>query len=168
MADAASRRSPTSISLECLRPCRDCAADSGGQLRSRKRFSFAAGKNSYDLGCAIRLSCIASQGRLAFVGVEFVLNLLAPNEPDRYFEIDSARHPLSWSVTVPVSGSKLRVVDEWQNIAAIIEAPSAGEFWITPIETISESEEGFERVYQGSQILAVMAARSTGRQIVDG
>ncbi len=51
--------------------------------------------------------------------------------------------------------STLRVVDEWQNVAATIEAPSAGQFWIAPIETVSESELGFERVYQGSQILAL-------------
>jgi 4-alpha-glucanotransferase len=147
---------PTSISLECLGPCLDYEApESIGLLRSRKRFSFAAGKKGYDLRCATRLSCTASQDRPAFVGLEIVLNFLAPNEPDRYFEIHSARHPLSWTAAVPVSGSKLRVVDEWQNVAAIIEAPSASEFWITPIETISESEEGFERVYQGSQILAV-------------
>jgi len=25
------------------------------------------------------------------------------------------------------------------------------EFWVSPIETVSESEEGFERVYQGSR-----------------
>ncbi len=31
----------------------------------------------------------------------------------------------------------------------------ADEFWIEPVETVSESEEGFERVYQGSQILAI-------------
>jgi len=31
----------------------------------------------------------------------------------------------------------------------------AEEFWVAPIETVSESEDGFERVYQGSQILAV-------------
>jgi len=29
------------------------------------------------------------------------------------------------------------------------------EFWVAPIETVSESEGGFERVYQGSQILAL-------------
>ncbi len=33
--------------------------------------------------------------------------------------------------------------------------PAASEFWIAPIETVSESEGGFERVYQGSQILAL-------------
>ena len=31
----------------------------------------------------------------------------------------------------------------------------AREFWVAPIETVTESEEGFERVYQGSQILPV-------------
>jgi hypothetical protein len=36
-----------------------------------------------------------------------------------------------------------------------LHAPAAEQFWIAPIETVSESEEGFERVYQGSQILAV-------------
>jgi len=35
-----------------------------------------------------------------------------------------------------------------------LHAPGAENFWIAPIETVSESEEGFERVYQGSQILA--------------
>jgi alpha-amylase len=40
-------------------------------------------------------------------------------------------------------------------VTTTIEAPYAKELWITPIETISESEEGFERVYQGSQILVV-------------
>jgi alpha-amylase len=131
---------PTSISLECSTPCRDC---------------FAAGTKAYHLHCATRLSCTGGQDRPGFVGMELVLNFLATNEPDRYFEIGSARHPLSWSAAILASGRKLRVVDEWQNVAATIEAPAAQEFWIAPIETVSESEEGFERVYQGSQILAV-------------
>jgi hypothetical protein len=46
-------------------------------------------------------------------------------------------------------------VDEWQDVAVAIDAPAASHLWIAPIETVSESEEGFERVYQGSQILAV-------------
>ena len=49
----------------------------------------------------------------------------------------------------------LRVVDEWQRVAVALEAPSARNFWIAPIETVSESEDGFERIYQGSQIIAV-------------
>jgi hypothetical protein len=46
-------------------------------------------------------------------------------------------------------------VDEWQDVAVTIDAPGAIHLWVAPIETVSESEEGFERVYQGSQILAV-------------
>jgi hypothetical protein len=44
-------------------------------------------------------------------------------------------------------------------VVATITAPGASEFWIAPIETVSESESGFERVYQGSQILAVWPMR---------
>jgi alpha-amylase len=45
--------------------------------------------------------------------------------------------------------------DGWQRIRAALHAPAADRFWVAPIETVSESEEGFERVYQGSQILAL-------------
>jgi len=34
-------------------------------------------------------------------------------------------------------------------------APHAQDFWVTPIESVSESEDGFERIYQGSQIMAI-------------
>ncbi|PYU28170.1 MAG: hypothetical protein DMG31_20760, partial [Acidobacteria bacterium] len=150
---------PTSISLECEVPCPYCAAGGGPVelMRCTKRFSFAAGSKGYRLHCTSRLSCAHTQARAALVGVEIVLNFLAPREQNRYFEIPSGRHPLGWSAAVsgPEIRSRLRVVDEWQNVAATIEAPFAKELWITPIETISESEEGFERVYQGSQILAV-------------
>ncbi len=150
---------PTSISLECEVPCPDCAAGGGPVelMRCTKRFSFAAGSKGYHLHCTSRLSCANTQAHAALVGVEMVLNFLAPREQNRYFEIPSGRHPLDWSAAVsgPEIRSRLRVVDEWQNVAATIKAPFAKELWITPIETISESEEGFERVYQGSQILAV-------------
>jgi alpha-amylase len=49
-------------------------------------------------------------------------------------------------------------VDEWQKVAVTIAGPDAREFWIAPIETVSESEGGFERVYQGSQILTIWPA----------
>jgi hypothetical protein len=58
---------------------------------------------------------------------------------------------LSTAATV----TSLRVVDEWQRAAVTLDAPAARNFWIAPIETVSESEDGFERIYQGSQIAAV-------------
>jgi len=83
--------------------------------------------------------------------------MLAPNEPDRYLEASgkegASRHPIKWGGES--KGSVIRAVDEWQNVSVRIEAPGAAKFWTVPIDTVSESEEGFERVYQGSQILAV-------------
>ena len=61
--------------------------------------------------------------------------------------------PLRWAGAVP--GGELRLVDEWQNVSITLSASNAREFWIAPVETVTESEEGFERVYQGSQILPV-------------
>jgi alpha-amylase len=150
---------PRSIRLGCEVPCPDCA-EGGGSLelmRCTKQFSFAASRKGYQLHCTSRLSCSNAQAHPALVGVEIVLNFLAPREQNRYFEIPAGRYPLGWSAKISGSeiGSRVRVVDEWQNVVVTIAAASAKELWIAPIETISESEEGFERVYQGSQILAV-------------
>jgi alpha-amylase len=87
------------------------------------------------------------------VGIESVLNFLAPTEPDRFFQTPSGPQNLRFSGCLP--GPTLRVEDGWQRIRVALHAPGAEQFWISPIETVSESEEGFERVYQGSQILAV-------------
>ena len=45
--------------------------------------------------------------------------------------------------------------DGWQRLRLTLHAPGSDEFWVAPIDTVSESEGGFERVYQGSQILAL-------------
>jgi alpha-amylase len=133
----------------------------GHKLRAVKGFQFGWHKKGSDVACSLDLARCGSESRVAenatplqfMVGLEVVLNLLAPNVPDRYFEFAGNRQPLAWSGVV--EGSHLRVVDEWQDVAVTIDAPGAIHLWVAPIETVSESEEGFERVYQGSQILAV-------------
>jgi 4-alpha-glucanotransferase len=122
-----------------------------------KRFSFAHEGDGCAVSCALEVSATGSEPLRTFLGLELVLNFLAPAAPDRYFEAQGERHPLRWAAAVPAApaSASLRVVDEWQNVAATIDAPSATQFWIAPIETVSESELGFERVYQGSQILAL-------------
>ena len=46
-------------------------------------------------------------------------------------------------------------MDEWQHVKITLDALPQPRWWIVPIETISQSEAGFERVYQGSAILVV-------------
>jgi alpha-amylase len=133
----------------------------GDKLRAVKAFRFHWDKKGFDVACRLELERSNAEFHAAeaatplqfMVGLEIVLNLLAPSVPDRYFEFAGNRQLLAWSGVVV--GPHLGVVDKWQDVAVTIDAPGAGHLWIAPIETVSESEEGFERVYQGSQILAV-------------
>ena len=129
-----------------------------GELRCSKLFSFAHEGSGFRIDCATELSARRGSSLHGQIGIELILNFLAPNAPDRYFELPTGHQPLNWAGPVPAAALRsgtLRLVDEWQNVAATIKSPSAAHFWIAPIETVSESDEGFERVYQGSQILLV-------------
>ncbi len=133
-----------------------------------KHFSLASAPRGCEVACELTLTSDLLPERPLAVGIESVVNLLAPGEPDRFFETSDGRQNLRFSGTS--AGPALRMEDGWQRFRIALQAPAAEGFWISPIETVSESEEGFERVYQGSQILAVWrldpAPRSwTGRLI---
>ncbi|HET7101627.1 MAG TPA: alpha-amylase/4-alpha-glucanotransferase domain-containing protein, partial [Terriglobia bacterium] len=87
------------------------------------------------------------------LGVEMVFNLLAPNVPDRYFLSAGEQHPLEFAGEIRTP--KLELVDEWQGIRLEFNTRPECRWWIVPIRTVSQSETGFETVYQGSAILAV-------------
>ena len=86
------------------------------------------------------------------LGVELVFNLLAADAPDRYISANGTRYPLSFQGELGNAG--LILVDEWQRVRISLTAEPQPRWWIVPIETISQSESGFERIYQGSAILA--------------
>ena len=120
---------------------------------ARKTFSFRLTDAGFDTVCDVVLERSAQVAASVNLGIEVVVNFLAPSASDRYFESGKNRLPLRWSGALPAS--RLGVVDEWQKTRVILTAPQAHEFWICPIETVSESEDGFERIYQGSQIITV-------------
>jgi alpha-amylase len=128
-------------------------AQEGRLLHASKTFLFSRTGKGFEIACHLALSNHTGEPLRLNAGLEMVFNLLAPDAPDRYFEWSGARQPLRWSGTVP--GGELRMVDEWQNVAMGLSAAGAREIWIAPIETVTESEEGFERVYQGSQVLPI-------------
>jgi alpha-amylase len=123
------------------------------ELDVRKHFSFGPAPRGCELACELRLKFKSARERPIAIGLESVVNLLAPGVADRFFETPEGRKDLRFSGELP--GPTLRMEDGWQHIKIALHAPGARHFWIAPVETVSESEEGFERVYQGSQILAV-------------
>jgi 4-alpha-glucanotransferase len=118
-----------------------------------KHFSISPSPNGFEIACEIALKLKQPLEKPVAVGIESIINLLAPAEPDRFFETPTGRKNLRFSGTLP--GPILRMEDGWQRVRVALHAPLSEEFWVAPIETVSESEEGFERVYQGSQILAL-------------
>jgi 4-alpha-glucanotransferase len=123
------------------------------RLAIEKHFSFGPTPNGCEIGCDLVLTLSHSVSRNFCVALESVINFLAPADDDRFFATPVGPHNLRLNGSLP--GPLLRLEDGWQRIRATLHAPSASEFWVTPIETVSESEGGFERMYQGSQILAL-------------
>ena len=120
---------------------------------TEKTLSFMPTEEGFDAVCDVALDRSAQGTAAVNIGIEFVVNFLAPATPDRYFQSDGKRFPLRWSAAV--QGGELRLVDQWQRIGITFEAPGARNYWIAPIDTVSESEDGLERIYQGSQVIAV-------------
>ncbi len=86
---------------------------------------------------------------------EWDFALLAGDAPDRYFvfpgsKLKDARLRSSGEIA---SAGEARLVDEWLKVSISLKASEDCSFWRFPIETISQSEGGFERVYQSSVVL---------------
>lgn len=129
------------------------AETSDGEWKIEKLLSFSGRGDVFRVTCDLTLTHGGSVPASGMVGIEMVVNLLAPDAKDRYLEVGGKRQSLRWAGSAPAS--ELKFVDEWQNIRVTLQAGDAKNYWVAPIETISESEEGFERVYQGSQVMAV-------------
>lgn len=86
---------------------------------------------------------------------EFNYGLLAGNAPDRfYYFVDTEltdRKLASRGITESVTSMGLK--DTWQNIDIQLNYSKPATVWRFPIETVSQSENGIEKVYQNSVIL---------------
>jgi alpha-amylase len=123
------------------------------QVEAIKTLTSRVSGSTWQIECRSSFSTDRSCSAGMATGLELVLNLLAPDAHDRYFLANEIRRPLEFRGEI--DSAKLVLVDEWQRVKISLEARPQARWWIVPIETISQSELGFERVYQGSAILAV-------------
>ena len=123
------------------------------QVQALKTLTSKVVGSGWQIECRSSLSTDRSCPAGVTTGLELVLNLLAPDAPDRYFQANEVRRPLEFRGEI--DSPKLLMVDEWQCVKITLQARPQARWWIVPIETISQSELGFERVYQGSAILVV-------------
>src|SRR6185437_4737778 len=91
------------------------ASEENADWPCEKVVSFFSHETSCEIRCEFTLRRTAPGTASVLLGMETVVNFLAPSAPDRYFESAGKRFPLRWSAAVPAS--ELRVIDEWQRVA---------------------------------------------------
>ncbi len=126
--------------------------DSGIPVRVSKTFQFK--ESSGNILCNYTLENLSQAPVDLHFGVEFNFGLMAGDAPDRYYKIDGARPSDArlCSMGSTDSVTSVALVDEWQKLQANVESSIPLTLWRFPIETVSLSEGGFERVYQSSVV----------------
>lgn len=95
-------------------------------------------------------------------GSEALFCLLAGNAHDRYLEWDDDGRPgrdiLASRGEMP-GATKVCVTDEWLKLRCEVRSTGAAFAWRDALETVSQSEGGYERVYQGTVVMPVWDLR---------
>jgi alpha-amylase len=88
-------------------------------------------------------------------GVEFNFTLLAGNDPLRYYTIPVQALPCPLNTTGAIQQvARLALHDEWAGLRLTLALAPEAAVWRFPLETLSRSEEGLEKTFQGSTLLA--------------
>jgi alpha-amylase len=88
-------------------------------------------------------------------GIELNINLLAGDAPDRYYTIPGRRLEDRKLASMGALNdiTEVHLVDEWNKMKVVLKTDKSCNLWRFPIETVSLSESGFERIFQGSCLL---------------
>jgi alpha-amylase len=83
---------------------------------------------------------------------EWNFNLLAGNAPDRYYSADG-ENVGDMSTVLAREAETFALTDEWRRARISLRPDRKVEFWTYPVKTVSQSEDGFEGLYQASCVL---------------
>ena len=135
---------------------RDATAglDAGDQaIRVEKSFRIGGDRLRPTLSLAVRLTNRSAAPLRARLAVEWNLILLGGGgNPAAWYEIAGVRQPHDSSGDV-AGATSVASGNTDIGLTLTTEVAPAADTWWYPIETISNSENGFERVYQGSSLV---------------
>jgi alpha-amylase len=135
----------------------------GQRFRLRKTIELAAGASG--LSVHYEFEDLAPDARLNFA-VEINQAAMAGHADDRYFRaVDGTKLGMLDERLDIDAASGLTVVDQWLDLQVELAWSQAGRLWAFPIETVSQSEGGYEGLYQSSAIIPrwVISADMRGR-----
>jgi alpha-amylase len=121
-------------------------------VRLTKTFQLAGGSGK--INCEYRIENLSAAPIDVDFGVEFNFGLMAGDAHDRYYMINGVKPSDS---RLRSAGSTEHVAsvslsDGWQGLRVEVEVDRPLTLWRFPIETVSLSESGFERLYQSSTV----------------
>ncbi|RJX23467.1 MAG: DUF1926 domain-containing protein [Dethiobacter sp.] len=124
-----------------------------GELYFQKGVSLKASSNVIQV--TYNLQNLGTNTSTFKFGVEFNLAFLAGYAPDRYYHIPGRKleQPHLASTGIEEEVQELFIFDEWRKLAVSLRFSLPARLWRFPVETVSQSEGGLERVYQQSVIV---------------
>lgn len=144
--DARIRRNPDKIQVQMSRE----GQVSGVPVKLTKGVTMTAGSSTLEV--TYLLENLPADRTFLFA-VEFNFAGLPSGADDRYYHSDGQRlGQLGARLDTPEQ-SGLSMVDEWLGIEVGLRSSLPTSFWTLPVETVSQSEGGFELVHQSVAVL---------------
>ncbi len=94
-------------------------------------------------------------------GIEICLNMLTGSSGDRFLCLDGGRRQRLGESGRRKASSAL-VADLWRDVSVELSVGEPADFWFAPLYSVSRSERGYEKVFQGSALMPVRRIDSDG------
>jgi len=144
--EARIRRNPDRIQVQLIRE----GSAAGATVRITKGLTLDAGSSTLQIGYLLEN---LPQDRPLCFAVELNFAGLPAGADDRYFrDLDGNRLGQLGTRLDLADALGLGLVDEWLGIDVGLRASRPTHFWTFPVETVSQSEGGFELVHQSTVV----------------
>ena len=139
--------------LDSIGPDEVSASFSEGPVEIRKTIRIGGGRLDPSLAVEVEVANTSGNRLDALLGIEFAVMLLGGgHNPAAFHEVDGRK--IAHDERLEVRDiERLASGNEQLGVGLETAADGAVSAWIAPIESVSNSEAGFELVYQGSAIL---------------
>jgi 4-alpha-glucanotransferase len=126
----------------------------GVPVEVRRELELGGGRLDPSLRLAVSVRNSSADARLeARLGLEWAVTMLGGGgNPAAWWEVEGRRSRHDGS-GVAAGAETVAQGNDWLGVALATTANPTADAWWAPIETVSNSEDGFERVYQGSTLL---------------
>ncbi len=122
-------------------------------VRVEKAMATGGDRRTSTLTLEVRVQNRGETPFQATLAVEWALTMLGGGgNPAAYYLLDGERLPHD-AAGSRASLVELRSGNDWIGVDVATRVAPPAETWISPIDTVSNSEAGFERVYQGSALV---------------